>query len=89
MTVVAERSLRDGAIDTTSASGELIFNIFAALAQFERELIRALFALTRKARYAEVDINNMLAPLNASTFQDLSREDASRLISALQTEVAA
>lgn len=34
------RSLRDGAIDTTSASGDLVFNIFAALAQFERELIR-------------------------------------------------
>jgi DNA invertase Pin-like site-specific DNA recombinase len=34
------RSLRDGAIDTTSASGELIFHIFAALAQFEAELIR-------------------------------------------------
>ncbi|MFH0825053.1 MAG: recombinase family protein [Pseudomonadota bacterium] len=34
------RSLRDGAIDTTTASGELIFNIFAALAQFEAELIR-------------------------------------------------
>jgi DNA invertase Pin-like site-specific DNA recombinase len=34
------RSLRDGAIDTTTASGGLIFNIFAALAQFERELIR-------------------------------------------------
>jgi hypothetical protein len=50
---------------------------------------RALFALTKKARYAEVDINSMLAPLNASAFQDLSREDASRLISALQTEVAA
>jgi len=32
--------LRDGAIDTTTASGELIFNIFASLAQFERELIR-------------------------------------------------
>jgi DNA invertase Pin-like site-specific DNA recombinase len=34
------RSLKDGAIDTTTASGELIFNIFAALAQFEAELIR-------------------------------------------------
>ena len=34
------RSIKDGAIDTTTASGELIFNIFAALAQFERELIR-------------------------------------------------
>lgn len=37
---VGFRSLRDGAIDTTTASGELIFNIFAALAQFEAELIR-------------------------------------------------
>jgi DNA invertase Pin-like site-specific DNA recombinase len=34
------KSLHDGAIDTTTASSELIFNIFAALAQFERELIR-------------------------------------------------
>ncbi len=34
------KSLRDGAIDTTTASGELIFHIFAALAQFERNLIR-------------------------------------------------
>jgi len=34
------KSLRDGAIDTTTASGELVFNIFAALAQFEAELIR-------------------------------------------------
>jgi len=34
------RSLCDGAIDTTTASGELIFHIFAALAQFERTLIQ-------------------------------------------------
>lgn len=34
------KSLRNGAIDTTTTSGELVFNIFAALAQFERELIR-------------------------------------------------
>ena len=34
------KSLKDGVIDTTTASGELIFNIFAALAQFERELIK-------------------------------------------------
>ena len=32
---VGFKSLRDGAIDTTTASGELVFNIFAALAQFE------------------------------------------------------
>ena len=37
---VAFKSLKDGAIDTTTASGELVFNIFAALAQLERELIR-------------------------------------------------
>ena len=36
---VGFRSLSDGAIDTTTASGELIFGIFAALAQFERSLI--------------------------------------------------
>lgn len=34
------RSLTEGAIDTTCASGELIFNIFSALAQFERRLIQ-------------------------------------------------
>lgn len=34
------RSLRDGHIDTTTASGELVFNIFATLAQFERRLIQ-------------------------------------------------
>jgi DNA invertase Pin-like site-specific DNA recombinase len=34
------RSLGDGAIDTTTASGELIFTIFSALAQFERRLIQ-------------------------------------------------
>lgn len=34
------RSICDGAIDTTTASGELIFNIFSALAQFEQRLIQ-------------------------------------------------
>src|SRR5881397_3978769 len=37
---VGFRALCDGAIDTTSASGELIFHIFSALAQFERRLIQ-------------------------------------------------
>ena len=37
---VGFRSICDGAIDTTTASGELIFNIFSALAQFERRLIQ-------------------------------------------------
>jgi len=34
------RSVNDGFIDTTSASEELIFHIFSALAQFERRLIQ-------------------------------------------------
>jgi DNA invertase Pin-like site-specific DNA recombinase len=34
------RSLCDGAIDTTTASGELMFNLVSALAQFERRLIQ-------------------------------------------------
>src|ERR671922_2279603 len=38
---VGFRSLCDGAIDTTTASGELVFHIFSALAQFERRLIQA------------------------------------------------
>ena len=34
------RSLSDGVMDTTTAAGELIFNIFSSLAQFERRLIQ-------------------------------------------------
>ena len=37
---VGFRSVCDGAIDTTTPSGELIFHVFSALAQFERRLIR-------------------------------------------------
>lgn len=37
---VGFKSICDGAIDTTTASGELIFHIFTALAQFERKLIQ-------------------------------------------------
>src|SRR3989442_1211056 len=37
---VGFRSLGDGAIDTTTASGELVFHIFSALVQFERRLIQ-------------------------------------------------
>ena len=35
---VSFKSICDGAIDTTTASGELIFNIFSSLSQFERRL---------------------------------------------------
>jgi DNA invertase Pin-like site-specific DNA recombinase len=37
---VGFKSVCDGVIDTTTASGELIFNVFACLAQFERRLIQ-------------------------------------------------
>lgn len=37
---VGFKSLTEGAVDTTNPAGELIFSIFAALAQFERGLIR-------------------------------------------------
>ena len=38
---VGFRSVCDGAIDTTTPSGELIFHVFSALAQFERRLIQS------------------------------------------------
>jgi hypothetical protein len=50
---------------------------------------RALWALTKKARHTEEDIASLLGPLNTSTFQELTRESASQLITYLQTEVAA
>lgn len=50
---------------------------------------RALYALTKRAQYSDQDIESMLRPLNANTFQDLTRESASQLITSLQTEVAA
>lgn len=37
---VGFRSICDGIIDTTTASGELVFNMFSALAQFEQRLIQ-------------------------------------------------
>lgn len=37
---VGFKSICDGVINTTTASGELIFNIFSSLAQFERSLIQ-------------------------------------------------
>ena len=37
---VGFRSISDGVVDTTSPSGELVSDIFSALGQFERRLIR-------------------------------------------------
>lgn len=48
---VAFRSLHEG-IDTTTSTGRLIFHIFAALAEFERELIAERAAVGRQAARA-------------------------------------
>lgn len=54
-TGVQFRSLREN-IDTTTAAGRLIFHLFAALAEFERDLLRERTAAgltaiaTRRAR---------------------------------------
>lgn len=51
--------------------------------------VRALFALTKRANYTDEDTQSLLCPFNVSTFQELSRESASQLITSLQTEAAA
>jgi DNA invertase Pin-like site-specific DNA recombinase len=66
---VGFKSLCDGAIDTTTASGELIFNIFSSMAQFERRLIQertqaglsAARARGRKGGRPKVDKSKILA----------------------------
>lgn len=37
---ISFKSISDGNIDTTTASGELVFSIFSSLSQFERRLIQ-------------------------------------------------
>jgi hypothetical protein len=44
---------------------------------------RALYALTKRANYSAEDVESLLRPFNGASFQDLSREDASRLITSL------
>lgn len=48
--------------------------------------IRALHALTRKARYTDEDMDSLLRPLSAASFDELTKESASQLITYLQTE---
>ena len=50
---------------------------------------RALYALTKRARYHDEDVASLLAPFQVSRFEDLPREAASQLIGSLQGEVAA
>jgi hypothetical protein len=50
--------------------------------------VRALYALTKRNGYDEGQIDEMLQSMNTARFEELSREDASRLISHLQTAQA-
>ena len=60
------KSLCDGVIDTTTASGELVFNLFAALAQFERELIceRTRAGLSAARARGRTGGRKLISPLN-------------------------
>jgi hypothetical protein len=60
-----------------------------AIGRATQAQVRALFALSRKAKYQEADIGEMLARFEVSRFEDLTRESASQLIGNLQTQVAA
>ncbi|MBI5251818.1 MAG: hypothetical protein HY912_20180 [Desulfomonile tiedjei] len=51
--------------------------------------VRALYALTKRAKYHQDDIANLLAPFQVSRFEDLPREAASQLIGYIQQEIAA
>ncbi len=50
---------------------------------------RALYALSKKSQMGDEDLANVLGPLNASRFEDLTIADASRLIQHFQTQAAA
>jgi DNA invertase Pin-like site-specific DNA recombinase len=52
-TDIGFKSLRETAIDTTSASGRLTISILAAIAEFERELITARMSEGRKRATAK------------------------------------
>ena len=50
--------------------------------------VRAILALTKRNGYGDEQIEEMLHSMKAARFEDLSRENASRLISNLQTAQA-
>lgn len=50
---------------------------------------RALYALSKKTRMGDEDLQNLLGPLNATRFEDLTIADASQLIQYFQTQAAA
>ncbi len=75
---VGFKSISDGAIDTTTASGELVFNIFSSMAQFERRLIQertqaglaAARARGRKGGRPSVKADNSRVKLAKKMHQD-------------------
>jgi DNA invertase Pin-like site-specific DNA recombinase len=75
---VGFRSICDGAIDTTTASGELVFNIFSALAQFEQRLVQertraglcAARARGRKGGRPQLDVHHPRVQTAKALYQD-------------------
>ena len=51
--------------------------------------LKLLYALSKQAELSEEDREQILSPLQAKTFNDLSCSDASRLITCLKTQVTA
>ena len=85
---VGFKSLCDGAIDTTTASGELVFNIFSSMAQFERRLIQertqaglsAARARGRKGGRPKVDASRIQTVKKMHQDQSLSIEEICKVL---------
>lgn len=85
---VGFRSICDGAIDTTTASGELVFNIFSSMAQFERRLIQertraglvAARSRGRKGGRPKVDISKIQVAKKMHQDKSLSIEEICRVL---------
>ncbi|STX84923.1 site-specific DNA recombinase; e14 prophage [Legionella donaldsonii] len=85
---VGFKSLCDGAIDTTTASGELVFNIFSSMAQFERRLIQertkaglsAARSRGRKGGRPKVDVAKIHAAKRMHQDKTLSIEEICKIL---------
>ncbi len=87
-------SYRDGELDASASNGNdsgkpQTGTVGPVNSKATQAQCRALFALTKKAQYGQEDVERLLNPLQATRFEDLTRESASQLITYLQTEVAA
>lgn len=85
---VGFKSLCDGAIDTTTASGELVFNIFSCMAQFERRLIQertqaglaAARSRGRKGGRPRVDVNKIQTAQRLHNDKSLSIDEICKVL---------